>query len=374
MGNRSSLTALVLGAAALLVGCGAAFEPAGVSVTALGAGGAVSAGGAGRGGAAQHGGAGQGGEAGSGGDAGSPAGGAGAGGANQGGGATGGGGPECAQGYVCAPNVPAGWKGPLAYWSGVPPEQPPPCDPGWPTAEVYGVGDVSAEPASCSCSCAPSGGSCGSSVVTAWLANADCGAAGVPAPQGVSFKPGECLAVGTHDGSVRASVPPLTAPPICAGTSPVAKTSPFKWSGVGRICSGAAPGDACGQKSTCLPRLAPGAAFCIRAEGVQECSYPEFPRQVVIETQVTDTRDCVPCECGKPKNVACAGTLALYSDAACMKPVATVPADGASCGNGTFLSGKLLALPEGKCGVGTSEPIGIVSTSDPMTLCCQGGP
>jgi hypothetical protein len=386
----SPVAALALGGvvlvalgAAELSGCGSSFE-AGAAVTATGNGSTTTTGGTGQGGTTHAGGTTNAGGA-------THAGGAGgtthAGGVGQGGGALttdagaldaaaeGGaldaGAKSCsdAGAFVCAPDAPPGWKGPIAYHTGGPNPVPPGCESGWSGAEEVFPGDLVAAPAQCTCSCTAQGGSCETSLTIQASVAAGCGA-------GTSFDAavGKCGAVGAANGSVEAWPPAVASAPQCAASA--TKVVPLVgWTAYGRICSLPPPGGACDASTSCVPAPDATGALCVTQVGDVACPLGPYSKKTLVHTAWSDTRSCSACGCQPPSGIACSATVQLSNDPACNGAHTDLPADGATCKNGSFLYGKPVAgnagLPAAVCDPSGGEPTGEAKVVESTTVCCM---
>lgn len=221
-------------------------------------------------------------------------------------------------GWGCAPELPSGWVGPLALFSGANGSAVPECrDAGAYLVPEYAglVGDLSTEGWSCpSCSCGPPEGA--SATVRISYRSGSCAGACAFGSElcGATFGTG-CSALVLNQGSLTGSEPlSLTldavdaAPGSCQALTEgsIALPPSLPYAKTGLACASGRGKGACGAGGICVPR--PAAPFaqapCIAHPGEVECPSGYAARREVFSTAFLDQRSCTACACGSVEGVS----------------------------------------------------------------------
>ncbi len=220
---------------------------------------------------------------------------------------------------VCSTPPPPGWNGPVLLADDDVESCPSPVLAGGLASEP-GVPDSAIEAGAfaCGCACVADPASCASvDVDPACSEGADTFAA---VPEACSTPP--AVAAAADDVQIGAVSPAGTCTPAGEQTAP---------SGAGFVT----PRDVCGIQVTtagcegtqvCVPST--DAQVCVWRHGAVGCQQvPAYPNELVLVAMIDDGRACGAgtCTCETAAG-GCAGSVELYSDAACATSIATVPA------------------------------------------------
>ncbi|HJX51876.1 MAG TPA: hypothetical protein VJ801_03840, partial [Polyangia bacterium] len=233
-------------------------------------------------------------------------------------------------GYMCVPQVPVGFTGPVEVYEG--PAEIVTCDPFW-TADYFGGYAAPQCNVSCSpCTCdAPTGAICGSPGFWSTTdASALCpGRAPVATPL-------VCATLPEKTAKMFATPGTASGGSCAAGGGTLNPQDPI-WN-TGHLCGADAKGGGgCDKGSVCWPK--PQKAFlpqaCVFASGDLSCpgtGYP-FKRSYYDTKKYSDTRACdaSTCGCGIPAKVSCSGELDVWSTSLC-KGIGTPIALPSPCG------------------------------------------
>lgn len=208
----------------------------------------------------------------------------------------------CAGANTCAPIAPAGWQGPLSFWTGS--STAPPC------ANFYlpffdGGTGLSAGAAQCSCSCnPPSGATCGSVSVQFGTGGCTSGCGSV------NVAPGVCTSVQTITtgcgSGVGATISGSTATGGACRPDASVVLPAVQWATQAVACepSGQSPAG-CAAGEQCVPApTAPFQGFCIVKPGSNTCPSP-FTNTHLFYADFAEGRGCSPCTCAAPTGVDC---------------------------------------------------------------------
>lgn len=262
----------------------------------------------------------------------------------------------------CAPEVPAGWLGPVAAdLSG----QDAVCPTAYPTSISAGTTPQGAA-ATCTCKCGTcSGGEC--SVYYDQFTASDC-----------SGTPDNTALIGSAINACNLTTPngPLynirgvasTTDASCGVTKNGVNTAPPTWGTNTRICSGASatPG-ACTSGGLCAPLTAPKKT-CVYHTGSVTCptGYP------VASTQYTgfaDSRDC-SCACN-PSTATCAPIVSFVdTSAGCTGDTGSVFGQCDAIVQGSTHGFRINSLNVSVTGKTSFTSSGGVTATSPLTLCC----
>jgi len=281
--------------------------------------------------------------------------------------------PLCGS-YACVPEAPDGWDGPAWLHVGT---DDPFCE-GSRLVLDGGLGAPSFSAANCSnCSCSEATGatcplptvelfdstSCSGDPYTTQIQQAG---ACTTVDDPVEFDSGRVVPSGPQGGSCAAS-----------GGSPTLQDP--TWGSRGVVCDAdlAQSGAGCGGTSVCLaePPSPYLGRFCFHRPGDVPCPNGSDARYVVFGGW-TDARGCSPCECSDPAGVCEDGSVRVFGNAFCSLASNTVPMDGActQLSGGQFFTSIRFedgGVPSGiQCTASGGEPMGTVSPTDPVTVCC----
>lgn len=160
----------------------------------------------------------------------------------------------------------------------------------------------------------------------------------------------------------------------CVPSPQNASVDAVSWSAHAVLCA-ANTLPACSSGNVCLPVVAPPfqPELCIARSGNHACSAPYTQRSDFFE-QTTDTRNCTSCTCDTPLGGSCGGSIVLsipgptcggpgiaYPDGSCM-PLSPTATSAAILGP--------LNLTGASCASGGGQPIGSVTPSSRVTVCC----
>jgi hypothetical protein len=281
--------------------------------------------------------------------------------------------PACTAGYACVDPVPADWTM-IAYSEAA---TLPTCPTGFGTsADVVSI--KGATTPSCSCPCAPVGGtSCTAGNYTLSVsAAADC-SGGTPASENLLANQ-PCTALGTAidvPASANAKLVAPTGPASCNNT--ITKTVPPVLSS--RTCAPPAKvGKGCVGAKVCAPVPTTGFNVCASKAGANACpANYNVSRQ--SGTSDTDSRDCTACTCNL---TACSSTVTISTNNNCVTgKFDSVASSGAGTCAGLGNAGPYngggaqyykSTAATGGCAIGSaSVPTGTLTFVGPTTICCK---
>jgi hypothetical protein len=262
--------------------------------------------------------------------------------------------PGC--GGVCAPQVPAGWSGPVELAVGS--AAPPTCGSAYQGSSWVSYDGLSAPDATCGCTCdAPTGFTC--SVEVTSVVTPGCT---VPTGPPMAYASGQCDVGGYNNVST-----PTVAGGACQPNGSAA-VPPTSWSGEARACAPTQAPGLCSQ-GVCMPALDPTFLLCIEQAGDQACP-SGYPNKRTEYASVSDTRGCSACTCGAPSGISCGGRWTWYSDRNCQTALASSSLP-ANC-TGSNQSAEYQAAPSGgSCGASGSSPTGSAQGAGAQTFCCK---
>lgn len=274
----------------------------------------------------------------------------------------------CGTDEICVEGAPDGWDGPglrIAAGSGGPPD----CGMTYSIDGPRGFTDAAAPPAECECSCGfPANVECPTASVV-YYAGTVCD----DAEGGSTIADGECgtfyIGQGVNSATATGNPPDdLACDPSVDETVP-----PLGPMGATSLCMPESLGDACGERSSCLP-AAELNTYCVSREGDVPCPADSaYDHRTVIYGDFDDTRACGACECGEP-DVTCTGIIRPYANDGCSGGSFSFPIDG-SCEEDigdNFTNARYTAgSASGSCAPSGGMPQGGVTPQQPTTLCCS---
>jgi len=271
----------------------------------------------------------------------------------------------------------------------------PPC-PDFASMVVFeGHADLTAPAAVCgACSCEPPTGAC-ELPPTVTASAASCAQDDTTTPH-TPFDPapgwtGACdfsgaipagkLCDGGVDCVQSVTIAPLTVKESgCAPvTQPVPENYPSNWATFARACEWAARGECATVGDLCSP-VAAGFRACVATPADVDCpANSPYTEKHVFYGGIDDTRGCTPCTCGAPAGSSCAGSISIFSDAACSALLLldnAITSLAPSCHDlptspalGSKSAGPTTYTP-GTCAPSGGEPLGTATPSGPVTFCC----
>lgn len=284
--------------------------------------------------------------------------------------------PSCGLGSVCAPEVPAGWSGPVIRAESLGDGEAPVCPDTFPDLAFDAYADLEAAEAECDCECGNAvGASCATPTLEFHGGNSSCvGGAFDEFSIGASCQQGPAVSASNRWWSVdQAGVSGGSCTP--SGSVDVPQAS---WASQTTACGGAAAEepDECDGAATCVPEPEQGfePALCVWQSGDLECPDGAYVDRFVRHADFTDTRNCEACECGDPEG-DCVGDIRLWPTNNCSGGIAsgTVPI-GAGCVQAvdsvSSANSGILSVASVACAPSPTTAIGEAQPNGPYTLCC----
>lgn len=304
--------------------------------------------------------------------------------------------PACRATLHCVDAVPAGWEGPFALYEG-PEAQSPGCGGSFPVSRYTGHGDLSADPASCSCSCNPAvGQTCAESTTPIFLGDAPCGASVAcfgnfteaatwngSCDSSNNFAGGNttcCGGTAPCHQQVTAAALQLGGTGSCSASGKAPTLPPVTFGTYGEACAATSAPGCAGASQTCQP--VPAAPFhaglCIMKAGQVSCPAGAFSELHVLHGDPVDGRTCTGCTCGPASGGSCAAKVEVYAGATCSgAPLATLHPtsagpDCADLGGNPAVQALTVTftLTPATCSPGGGQPSGSVTPGPATTFCC----
>lgn len=273
---------------------------------------------------------------------------------------------DCDGPDACGESAPAGWSGPFAIASMSPPDPAALCPGDW-QPQLWAYRDLEDVPATCGCDCTQSQGTCGVNVT--YYSDAECTNA-----TELGASDGDCTGLSTGNGHGYVRAVPSASGMNCA-PSPIENVPAVEW-GEGSLFCSPPPVAPC-EDGPCLPPTPAGfaARWCVIADGDQPCPAGDYAQPFLLYRSAADTRDCSPCTCSLQGTPTCPGALDVYWDLFCLSAGGTVAIDGA-CHTGPTGEDSPWSVrydggaPTYACAGSGSAPMGGVTPSEPLTVCC----
>ncbi|HEY3819715.1 MAG TPA: hypothetical protein VGL81_21250 [Polyangiaceae bacterium] len=288
----------------------------------------------------------------------------------------------CAGASACVPAVPSGWSGPVELYAGS--SAPPACTTSF-TSAYDGNGDLTASPATCSCSCGPSVTQCSSPKLSFYsavcVAGNGCTCSGT-ACYTTTLQAGACTTVSDTNVCSKLGTPAMTAPASVAATGatcpPVSgeQTTPATWGTFAQACSSTvtiAQVD-CQAGSVCAPKpAAPYGPLCISQAGDVACPNGGYTTKQTYYGGLEDSRGCSSCTCEPPTGASCGATIEAFSstDGTCAGLPTTYAAPFTCDPVDQPTDMRLVTTPQnGSCLASSVTATGSVTAASPTTFCC----
>ena len=271
----------------------------------------------------------------------------------------------------CAPEVPAGFSGPVLVYAGEGEASACPATAPAVAADLYA--DLQAPAAQCSCECGDA-------------ENVSCGAATlrehgntclqpIVNPDTWTLNPGACVPYASSSTALNVFAPTLqTAGGSCDPS--FSQTIPETgWAQTVRLCDALVTDDACDADASCSS--APTDDFdrvCVYVEGEASCPEEGWTQRQVVHAEVVDDRGCSECSCGAPSGT-CGGTVSLTQNSCGGGAVLVGSVNAGSCSAGLSTNGnraQYVPEPQASCSPSGGAPTGTATPTGPVTLCCQG--
>jgi hypothetical protein len=285
-----------------------------------------------------------------------------------------------AETHTCVGEPPNGWTGPVSVQEGAAGESLAGCDDAYSELVAEHATDPTAQTHTCNCSCGNASGSCNYQISGYSTSNCTGGISPflLQVPSG-----GQCVATSTSNTWWN-----LAAVPTAASCQPSSNQniSPATLEGQLRVCGTQASSDGCEAAELCtaIPEAPLSAAICIYQEGEHVCPAGPYTERTVHHTAYTDTRDCSPaCDCDV--SAACTGaqvTMYRHTDSCQTGGLCSNPPCSATKGQGCsqidtgMTQVQSLRLTQaatfaGSCAPEGYEPVGELTPTDPVTVCCM---
>jgi hypothetical protein len=212
--------------------------------------------------------------------------------------------------YVCAPDAPTGWSGPVAIRDDLSTNSPA-CSGPYLNNSFKGGRQVNCPPHTCgACTCGAGGIACSTPTIFHWAAN-DPSCSGKQQP---SLSAAGC---NTIDGFYKTDAPLPQAGATCSPQRAADNKPSPSYARTGLACSGATSGGGgCATGNKCLPvPTAPlEGKLCVFSPGDVPCPGGYNANRRVYYKNITDGRTCTACTCDSP---VCAGRLWRGQDFTC---------------------------------------------------------
>jgi hypothetical protein len=288
-----------------------------------------------------------------------------------------GGSTQCPATHACTPTPPTDWQGPTARATSlVAGAIDPACPDTYPELDNETFQGITAEPASCTCSCGPAvDASCEASATLRFHDTSS--TCSNPAPQSVTVFSGTCNNLSlSYPGSRYWQLEPVeTVGGTCDPSREMVKDDPVFETRF-TTCGGAELLGGCAEGNVCAPRPPEDfdTALCIWQQGDHDCP-STYPDKELTFLDINDGRGCQTCSCGTPVGL-CDSATALLFNLGCTGNIGAILAANNECdqttsGNVNYAS-LSLGEPTAFCSPSNASPTGEATGRDPVTLCCNG--
>ena len=274
-------------------------------------------------------------------------------------------GPTCAG--RCVPDVPSGWSGPVALFTGAPGDALPACAAPYPMAGGEYFGDLDLGSVSCACACDPATGiSCTGNVRLCYGSGLSfCVLACTSSVAGPA--PGASCSAVSPSGTHAQILPPAPASHgSCAARAAHTTVAPT-WGIAAKSCGGASTTPlGCSAGESCAPTA--GAAFddlCIVTSGDVACPGTGYTEKHLLYESFTDSRTCSACSCGSATST-CGGHVDFVNSSCDI-----LHARVSSCAaHNSGSRATYTPAPSGTCPPSSSAMSGTVTRNGAITYCC----
>jgi hypothetical protein len=184
---------------------------------------------------------------------------------------------------------------------------------------------------------------------------------------------------------VRWQAAPATGGACVPKSSGNAVLPPVQWDYQVRACGDPAPNPGGCGTGICVPKQKEPFEdeLCVYQRGDLACPAGPYREKSVYFTNVQDSRACSACECSSPTGTSCTGSMSLYTDQSCSVDETTLTnvlecsalAPDPTPPSPPYMSLRSVrytatANAAGSCTSKPSTPIGNVTLTDPITVCC----
>ncbi len=301
---------------------------------------------------------------------------------------------QCQSGFMCVPDLPGGFIGPVALFNfegGAPAQSPPNCAAPYDKALTIEHNTPVAAPAVCSCTCgAPQGATCSPPSAGLYTAVNSCSASPPPFSGTLVAAPG-CQPLANQGGinDFMFLSTGVASGGMCQANqsaTPPAWNSSTGWATTGEICgfttphaypttNGCPSGQICVEKPP-APLTSP--KLCVYTPGAAPCPSP-YNATFTYYDGGTEGRICSgTCGCGAPSGINCNSAVKLLSGT-CASGTNPLVISATGCqmglnnyGNGAVSASYTQAPDGGSCApASTLQPSGNIVPANPITVCCQ---
>jgi hypothetical protein len=278
--------------------------------------------------------------------------------------------------HICVTKVPAGWKGPLAVYTGLASESKPGCGTGYPTSVHKLKSALNGGNAACDCSCgSPAGTKC-DPVTFNNYGNISCGGTPFTTQLSGDFSANNCKLLGDFTQvfigmAVSVNGGATSDPGSCKGTLSENIPAP-NWDMKFQACSGEPQKGGCDVDQVCAPQIPSSfQKLCITQIGDVLCPSGPYKDRSVAYGSFQDSRACGACICGEPTGT-CGGNV-QFREGQCglNKPWNTSPVGGCSPPvQGMYLFATYVPSSTASCSAGSPKITGSATATDATTVCC----
>lgn len=271
-------------------------------------------------------------------------------------------------GWKCAPGVPPGFTGPVAYWEG-PTGSEPACAAPFDVELATLFADLDCPDAECPCDCGNAANQTCTNGMSMWWSKSGCPINNVSDNLSSSCdvpsvsSPDHVVVLGLGGSKTQGG--------NCTATGgPPQKTT--TWNTTGRICGASLLEGGCAGGTECVPD--PGALLgpCIFRTGDVACPLSGYSDKHVVYETTTDTRSCSSCTCGGASGGSCSQNVITYSDTGCSQQSGSfnTSANCATVSNVVRFKFTPTVTVSGSCPPQVT-PTGACAEANPTTVCCQ---
>lgn len=279
----------------------------------------------------------------------------------------------CSAEETCAPAVPEGWNGPVAFFPDTSAEA---CPAERPVEVQVTHQELDVPASSCDCSCGnPSGFTCDGPLILHARSNS-C-SDDVSANADVSFPAEAVVDVSAFDASSWSAdfdehpVPQVTGGECSRIEDFTIPAATFVDGFLTCAPEEGSPG-ACENGGTCLPEVTSiSAPTCIYQEGDVACPDGAYSERTVTYQDIDDSRNCSPCTCGDPTG-PCHGSVGFFIEGSGVFDAFSTTQD--SCVDFSFTPTHGQFFPDSTagaaCASGGGALVGEATPADAVTTCC----